>query len=146
MARPKVVVIRDVLAVRWMNDELDGLWMISCCQVFQRPRVQVFVRTLRDTAVRHFDEVLDLIAIGRGIAVRGETHDLVLALVDLETEEGRQCRVKHAERLRVADFLQLLDRVAVAVVQAGGCPFPDTINGQDRRVLEAGAVICGGGV
>ena len=90
------------------------------------------------------DQLLDLVDVAR-LAVRRHAHHLVLALVDLEAEEGGEGAVEQAERVREADLRSSVISVPrptpmVAVVHS---PTPSTVriaassNGEQKNVLAA---------
>ena len=70
------------------------------------------------------------------LAVRGETHDLVLARVDLEAGVVREGRVEETERVGPVDLLEDLDIVAPADADRGRGPLADAVHRQERRFLE----------
>ena len=88
------------------------------------------------------------------LAVRRHAHDLVLAVVHLEAEEGGEGRVEQAERVREARLLEQLDavlsapspQVALPTPSVAGGPLADAVDGQDRRLLERRAEEGAGGV
>jgi hypothetical protein len=79
----------------------------------------------------------DLVQVG-GLAVRGEAHHLVFALVDGEAEERREGRVEHSQRMREADFAEeaQIRRAVVADFARAhreGRPLADAVGGEDGR-------------
>ncbi len=86
--------------------------------------------------VAEVDEVVAHELRVAGLAVRGQPHELVLARVDLEPAEVGDRAVQEAERVRVLDLLEQLDPVAVPGADRRRRPFPDPVDGEDRRALE----------
>src|SRR5262244_3890640 len=91
------------------------------------------------------DHLIDLIYI-IWRSERRHAHHLVLAFIDLKTEEGGERAVEEAERMREPDFTQHLDVGAPANPDAGSRPFADAVDGEDRRVFEGRAEESTGGV
>src|SRR6185436_2676920 len=79
-------------------------------------------------------------------AVRREAHDLVLAVVDRETEVRRERRVQQAERMRELDLLEELERGAVAEAVRRGRPLADAVDGEQRRAWKSRKEKRAGGV
>src|SRR5207247_999279 len=71
-----------------------------------------------------------------GLAVGGETHDLVLARVHLEAGVIRERRIQEAKRVRPVQLLDELNVAAAANAVRRGRPLPDTIERQDGRFFE----------
>src|SRR5207237_10117894 len=85
-------------------------------------------------APQHFSNLVG----EHGAAIRGESHHLVLALVDGESKPGGEGRVEHPERMREADLSrrsQLGASVLVyrAVTQGKRGPLTDAVGGEDGR-------------
>ena len=79
-------------------------------------------------------------------AVGGQTHEFIFAGIDAKTAIIRERRVKQAERMRKAQFLQQFNRVALPAANRRRGPFPHCVNGQNgglgerRRIKGAGGV------
>jgi len=71
-----------------------------------------------------------------GDAERRHPHHLVLPVVHLESEERREGAVEQAEGVRKPDLLRQPDLGAAPDAEAGGGPLADTVDGQDRRLVE----------
>ena len=70
------------------------------------------------------------------LAERGESHEFVLAVVDLETTVGGHRRIEQAQRVGEVELLEQLDAVRGAVPDARGGPFADTVEGEHRSPFE----------
>ena len=64
------------------------------------------------------------------------SHELVLAGIHLEPAEVRECAVEETDRMRIVDFGEELDDVAVSRSESGRRPLSDTVEPQDRGALE----------
>ena len=90
-----------------------------------------------ERAVRlQVEQVLeDQIAVAR-FAVRRQPHHLVFARVHLEAGVVGEGRIQQAERVRKPQFVGQVDPVAAADPARRGRPFPDAVDGEDRRLFE----------
>ena len=79
--------------------------------------------------------VLDGLDVLR-LAVRRQAHHLVLAGVHPEAGEVGERRIQQAERVRKAQLLEHLDRIAAADADRRGRPLADAVHRHDRRLLE----------
>jgi len=70
---------------------------------------------------------------GIGIAVRGQPHELVLPGIDPEAQIVGEGGVEQPDGMGEAHLLEEGDVVVPAVADGGGGPFPDAVDGQDRR-------------
>ena len=70
------------------------------------------------------------------LAVGSEPHDLVFAGIHREAGEIGESRVEQPERVRKPHLPQDLERVAASHADGRRCPFPDPVDGDDRRVFE----------
>ncbi len=70
------------------------------------------------------------------LAVGGESHELVLAGVDLEAAVVGERGVEQAERVREPQLGVEADPVAAPDALRRGRPLPDAVEGEDRRLLE----------
>ena len=70
------------------------------------------------------------------LAVRGETHQLVLTRVHLEAGEVGEGRVQQAQGVREAHLSDQANPVAAPHAVAGGGPFAHAVQRQDRGLLE----------
>ena len=68
-----------------------------------------------------------------GIAIRRHAHDLELAIKHLETEELGNGTVQATQRVRVEEFLDLVDLAVFAVAEEGGGVLAFTVNAEDGR-------------
>ncbi len=87
----------------------------------------------------------DRVDVTRG-AERGEPHQLVLAVVDLEPGERGEGGVEEAERVREVEFSQRGDVTVVAGGDYRRRPLADGVDRHDRRVGKRAGVVGGAGV
>src|SRR6185369_45140 len=83
---------------------------------------------------------------GKRVAVGCEPHQLVLAGIDLEAEVVCNRGIQEAERMGKSQFLENRDLIALAVADGSGCPFADTVNGEDGSFPEWGWIEGAGGM
>ena len=99
------------------------------------------------TAVRlEVDEVLvDGVLVDR-LAVRSQTHQLVLAAVDPEAAVVRESRVEQTQRVRELQVVSQSKRVARPGPVGSCAPLADAVQGEDGGVFEGAGKECAGGV
>ncbi len=71
-----------------------------------------------------------------GLAVGGQSHQLVFARIDAKATEIREGRIEQTGRVREVQFVGECNPVAAAVPVAGRGPLAHAIHGQDRRLVE----------
>ena len=71
-----------------------------------------------------------------GFAVRRQAHDLVFARIDLESRVVGERRIEQAERVGKMQLGFEMDLVAFAIAVGGRRPFPDAVDGQNRRGIK----------
>ncbi|RMS21444.1 hypothetical protein ALP71_05819 [Pseudomonas coronafaciens pv. garcae] len=82
-----------------------------------------------------------------GIAIRRHAHHLEFAVEHFETEKFGDRAVQPAQRIRVEEFLDLVDLAVFAVAEEGRGVFTLAIDAHDRGFLgKTGAVVSAGGV
>jgi len=96
------------------------------------------------------EDAPDLVEVAR-LAVGGEAHHLVLALVDGKAEEGGEGRVEHSQRMREAQLARKLDAAAAGFVHLPAAerergPLADAVGGEDGRAPGGRGEERGGGV
>ena len=89
--------------------------------------------------------VVDVFGVLR-LAVRSQTHDLVLAGVDLEARVVGERRVQQTQRVRKRHLPERLELVPAAEPRRRRRPLSDTVHAQDRRRIERRGVESGRGV
>ena len=65
-------------------------------------------------------------------AIRGKSHQLVFATIDLETAVVREGRIQQAQRVWKRQMAVDVKLMAVAAANRGRAPFTDSVNGQNR--------------
>src|SRR5262249_49805808 len=88
--------------------------------------------------VRSGLDELSYLGLEGGRPVRGQAHHLVLPLVHGEPEVRGERRVEHPQGMGEVDFpqqleLRLTSWAPLAKAYGEGCPFPDSVRGQDCR-------------
>ena len=73
-----------------------------------------------------------------GAAVGGQPHDLVLVIVDPETQVGRHGAVEQPEGMREMDLLDKAERASLPSSDRRGSPLSDPVHGQDCSLFERG--------
>ncbi len=82
-----------------------------------------------------------------GIAVRRHAHDLEFAVEHLETEELGNRAVQAAQRVRIEEFLDLVDLAVFAIAEEGRGVLTLAVDAHDRGFLgETGAMVGAGSV
>ena len=84
-------------------------------------------------------ELAYVIGVLRG-PVRRHPHHLVLALVDLEAQKGREDAVEEPQGMWEADLAEKLEVRAPAHAERRGRPLTNPIHGEDRRLVVRRAV------
>src|ERR1700730_11639986 len=98
--------------------------------------VEVFLIEMKGSVGFEVDQMLeDGIGVS-GLAIRRQSHNLVLAGIHLEAGVVGEGRVKQAKRVREMDFLAHLDAVISANPDARGGPLSNTVHCEDQRLLE----------
>ena len=82
------------------------------------------------------ESLVVLVFLAVHLAVRREAHDLVLGVVDAESEVCGDRGVEEAEGVRELDVLDEVDVVVLADADGGRAPLSDAVDGHDRRLLE----------
>ena len=101
-----------------------------------REVVEVLLIEPERSVVAQIDQFLvDDVDVFR-LAVRRESHDLVFAGVDLEPGVVRERRIQQSKRIRPVQLVENLEIIAAAAADRSGRPFADTVDCQDRRLLE----------
>ena len=71
-----------------------------------------------------------------GNSVGGESHQLVLAVIDAKTTEGRDRRIKQADRIWKLQLLDQLNPIAPAHADRRRRPFPHSVQSQNGSLFE----------
>src|SRR5215469_4180543 len=98
--------------------------------------VEIFLIEIKRSVCFEINQMLeDGIGVA-GLAVRRQSHYLVLAGIHLEAGIVSERRVKQAKRVGKMNFLQHLDAVIASDADAGSGPLSDTIHCKDQRLVE----------
>src|SRR5208337_4081996 len=81
------------------------------------------------------DELPHFVHIAR-LAIRRHPHDLVFALVDLETQERGKRAVEQSYGMGKKHLLAYFDLAAPPYSPSAGYPFTDTVDGENRRFVK----------
>ena len=65
-----------------------------------------------------------------------QSHQLVLARVDLEAQPVGESRIQQSQRMREVQLAQQPDMAPLTVAERGRGPLPHSVNGQNGRPLE----------
>ena len=79
-----------------------------------------------------------------GIAIRGQSHDLVLVGIEIETEMKRDQRVQDADGVVCGYFLERVELAAVGVIHGCAVRFAHSVDHYDQTFIPAGGVIRAG--
>src|SRR5688572_877772 len=102
---------------------------------------KVFHVQAETAIITDLEELIDVLNPCR-LAVRGHTHHFVFTLIYLEAQKCSESRIQESKGVRELHFSKQIDTVLSFAIPIGGClsyrrggPFPDTINGQNSRLV-----------